>query len=168
MALTYEPIASTTLSATANTVTISSIPATYDDLRIIVTGNSTAANTYMRLNGDSGNNYWFQDMYVNSSGTGGQYADAFPGVWMTWAAQWDGNQPAMAIIDIVGYTASLKKNIYTKFSGINATVNNYPVATNFTSWNNTNAINSILFHSGSGASNWQIGTRFTIFGIKAA
>lgn len=168
MALTYEPIATTTVGSAVNTVTISSIPATYDDLRIIVVGNSTVANTYMRFNGDSTTNYWFQDMYVTDAGSGGQYADVFSGAWMTWAAQWDGNQPAMAVIDIVGYKASLKKNVFSKFSSANTTINAYPNAINFTTWNNTNAINSILFHSGGPTSTWTVGTRFTVFGIKAA
>lgn len=68
MAVTYEPIGTTTLSSAAATITFSSIPATYTDLKLIIVGtNTTSGNTWgIRFNSDSGNNY----SYVRMTGTG--------------------------------------------------------------------------------------------------
>lgn len=59
MAATYEPIATTTLSSNAASITFSSIPATYTDLRIIVNFDaSISANAiYLRFNSDTASNY---------------------------------------------------------------------------------------------------------------
>ena len=48
MASTYEKIATTTTSAGATTITLSSIPATYTDLVLVIAGsNSTASDLRM-------------------------------------------------------------------------------------------------------------------------
>ena len=54
MAITFDCIASNTLSANASDVTFSSIPSTYTDLRMIVQGNCTATitnNLSFQING---------------------------------------------------------------------------------------------------------------------
>lgn len=69
-------ISSSTLASAAASFDFTSIPATYKDLIIVLSGRgSVAANTcdcYVRLNGDSGNNYaWEQILFhhtTNSSG----------------------------------------------------------------------------------------------------
>ena len=59
MPSTYEPIATTTLGSTAATITFSSIPATYTDLRIALVGSLSGGGNYgnLRFNSDSGSNY---------------------------------------------------------------------------------------------------------------
>lgn len=63
MAATYELISTTTLGSATTTFTVSSIPQTFNSLHVIVSLRSTgAANTndlFIRLNGDTGNNYKF-------------------------------------------------------------------------------------------------------------
>jgi hypothetical protein len=57
---TYVPIATTTLASAAADYTFSSIPATYTDLVLVMSFNSTtsAANyVYLQYNGDTGSNY---------------------------------------------------------------------------------------------------------------
>ena len=57
---TYTPIATTTGTGSSGTITFTSIPSTYTDLRIILNGTETNATLYefdMRYNNDSGNNY---------------------------------------------------------------------------------------------------------------
>lgn len=55
---TWIALATTTLASATNTVTFSSIPATYRDLVLVIEG-ETAASTRpsLRLNGDTGSNY---------------------------------------------------------------------------------------------------------------
>jgi hypothetical protein len=58
MAPTYEPIATTTLGTAAASITFSSIPATYTDLRLVVVAKAVSASTLdVRFNNDSGTNY---------------------------------------------------------------------------------------------------------------
>ena len=54
---TYEPIATTTLTATNSTVTFSSIPSIYTDLVLIVNSLGTGAYYSIQVNGDTGTNY---------------------------------------------------------------------------------------------------------------
>ena len=58
MPTTYEPIATQTLGSATASITFSSIPATYTDLRLVfVLKNTSADNPIVRLNSDSGTNY---------------------------------------------------------------------------------------------------------------
>jgi hypothetical protein len=58
MATTYEPIATTTLGTAAASITFSSIPATYTDLRLVVMCKLLAHQLLMfRFNSDTGSNY---------------------------------------------------------------------------------------------------------------
>ena len=59
MPATYEPISTTTLGSAVNSVTLSSIPATYTDLVLVWKGSFSASGSGVgvRFNGDSGANY---------------------------------------------------------------------------------------------------------------
>ena len=58
MPTTYEPIATQTLGSAAATITFSSIPATYTDLRLVLVGTSTiSANPKINFNSDTATNY---------------------------------------------------------------------------------------------------------------
>ena len=72
MATTYEKIATTTLGSAAATITFSSIPATYTDLRLIFVPIVTTGNVYpvIRFNSDSASNYSWT--YVSGNGTAAQ------------------------------------------------------------------------------------------------
>jgi hypothetical protein len=58
MTATYEKIATTTLASDTNSVTFSSIPATYTDLVLVMQIKSSSSDTIrFRFNSDSGTNY---------------------------------------------------------------------------------------------------------------
>jgi hypothetical protein len=59
MAITYEPIATTTLGSAAATVTFSSISGAYTDLIVVANLAQSAGSNSLRfrLNGDTGSNY---------------------------------------------------------------------------------------------------------------
>jgi hypothetical protein len=65
MPTTYEPIATTTLSSTATTVSFTSIPGTYTDLVLVTSIKAATTNTnqWMRLNSNSGTNYSSTNVY---------------------------------------------------------------------------------------------------------
>jgi hypothetical protein len=72
MSSTYEPIATTTLGSTQSTVTFSSIPSTYTDLRLIISAKTatSAAQISGTINGDSGSNYSRTILWGTGSSSG--------------------------------------------------------------------------------------------------
>jgi hypothetical protein len=72
MPTTYFPIATTTLSSTAASLTLSSIPATYTDLKIVLVSRSSNTATsredlYITFNSDTGSNYSTTILYGQDS-----------------------------------------------------------------------------------------------------
>jgi hypothetical protein len=164
--LAYEFIASSAPSGT-NTVTFSSIPATYKNLRLHVTGRSdyTAYDLhgYLRFNNDTGNNY--RGRYTLSNGSpplyvqnnGGSFTLAipdFPGSYI------DSNDFASGICEIHDYTDTSQITIVTGFGGYST--GGFGQSSGY--WNNTAVINRIDLVLSTG--NWVSGSRFALYGIK--
>ena len=169
MAITYEPIATNTLGTATQSITFTSIPATYTDLRVIIANAKTSntASINMRFNADTGTNYSYTQLsgqgtaaYTNSSGaTPLGYARVLgldSGTSIT--------IPGMSIVDIFSYTGSTFKTLLamasTNFNGsgtIESVVN---------LWRSTSAITSVEVRSQSGT--MSIGTTATLYGILKA
>lgn len=71
MATTLVGLATTTLASNATTVTFSSIPGTYRDLRLVFShansGTATGSDGFIRINNDSGANY--SDVFMHGNGS---------------------------------------------------------------------------------------------------
>ena len=165
MPSTYEPIATTTLGSTTNTITFSSIPSTYTDLRISFVGLASAnyIRTRLRFNGDTGNNY----SYTFLAGTGSSATTSSSSGIPYIAADTEGiitAQPSFYSFDIFSYAGSTKKTCLIAYS---EDKNGSGQVGRFVGlWNSTSAINSVtIFYS---ASTFAVGTTATIYGIKAA
>lgn len=170
MPLTYDPISTTTLSSATATVTFSSIPQTYTDLVLIVSGTmSGSGNTiYARLNGDSGANY--SQTYIGGTGSAsytGRSANNTAGVGLG--------------SFYTGYSTSLF-SIVANFQYYSNTTSHKTVLSNFGQptggaqrsvetlinlWRNTSAITSIEVRPNT-SHNFNSGSTFTLYGIKAA
>ena len=159
-------IATTTLSSTASTITLSSIPSTYTDLRIVamlkVTNPGTVVGEYFRVNNDSGTNY--SETALRGNGT------AVSSFRSTGATSIDIESGAasstflMTKIDIFSYAGSTFKTMLVEGT--------YDANTNNTSskviqkvglWRSTSAINRIDI-VGAGDT-FAIGSTVTIYGI---
>ena len=163
MPKTYEPIQSQTLSVATATVTFSSIPSTYTDLKLVIDGNNTSIASrsgYIRFNGDTGTNYSFTylhgisgDSNLGASGTGSTVAQStFSNIL---------NDRTSVIMHILGYSNTTKQKAFLARGNASSNVQLYTGL-----WRSTAAINSLsLFLN---ADSWAIGTIFTLYGIKAA
>ncbi len=156
---TYTPLATVTLASTAATVTFSSIPATYRDLRIMIAGTTSAGvNTVLRFNGDTGNNYTGVLMSGNgSTATSGTYG---AGSLLYFGALWTtvGN----TYVDIMDYSATDKhKTILGRHS--NAA---NEAGAHAGRWANTAAITSVTVLTASAAT-YSTGTTFSLYGVIA-
>lgn len=163
MPATYEPIEAKTLSATTSTVTFSSIPQTYTDLVLVVTGvtdhSNSGARGYIRFNGDTAQNYG--GLYLqwdNSSQVGGSDTTE---AYLSYGRM--GNSGiSTAEINIMSYTnTSVFKSCVTRQSSSDAAHSRLT----FNVWRSTSAINSITLVADD---NYVSGTTLNLWGIKAA
>lgn len=161
-AQTYEPIATTTLSSLASTVTFNSFSG-YTDLRLIINATNAGGanyNCFIKFNSDSGSNY--SGTWINGSGTAassGRDSNA------TYARLGYTNTSTLSvlIVDIMNYSNSSTYKTYLCRANDPA----YLVWEIVGLWRNTAAITSITLYN-EGSANFNIGSTFTLYGIKAA
>lgn len=166
MPATYEPIATNTLSSAIQTVTFSSIPATYTDLRLVITAMATSGtiDTWAYFNNDTGANY----SNTRVTGTGAAAASARS---TSTAQSYDTNLssistvPCLITYDIFSYTGSTYKTALTTTS---MDKNGSGVILKYVKlWSSTAAINRIDY-TAAASTTFAIGSTFTLYGIKAA
>ena len=158
MAITYEPIATTTLSTATASVSFSSIPQTYTDLVLVVRGAATAsAAAKINLNNNTSGIYDDTRLFAStaagtdhSANSGEMYVG---GGWFT-----DG----MFTVNIFNYTnTNVGKSIMSKYASPGTLL-----ALNLTTFQSTAAVTSIQV--GLNTSTYVSGSNFTLYGIKAA
>jgi hypothetical protein len=163
MPSTYEPIQSYTLGSAASTITFSSIPATYTDLRIVWVGTETAANQpYYRFNGDTGTNY--SQIELRGNGTSATAARASNDIAIFALNNYSTTIPALGTLDVFSYAGStLKSCLYT--TSLDQNGSGY-VTSCVALWRSTSAITSLVI--GDLGTTLKAGTTATLYGIKNA
>jgi len=164
---TYTPIGTTTLSTASSTVTFSSIPGTYTDLVLVVSGKSTVAGVQdglaIRVNSDSGANY--SATYMRGDGTSALSSRNTGDTYYRLAANAMGGSSgsfAATLVHFMNYSNT------TTFKTILARSNNAGSGTDAVTglWRNTAAITSVICVGYNG--NLDTGSTFTLYGIAAA
>jgi hypothetical protein len=168
---TYVAIATTTVGAgTAADITFSTIPSTYTDLLVVVSGRtvgtgSRSESIYMQFNGSSAANY--SNRYLQGSGATGSSGNNLSSTYI-----YIGEAPQSIAtsntfgnmqIYIPNYAGSTNKSV----SMNNVQEDNQTTAyitMNAGLWSNTAAITSIKIYGN--ASNWAQYTTATLYGIK--
>ncbi len=166
MPATYEPIATTTLGSPAATITFSSIPATYTDLRLTVFIQDRAPN--VRFNSDSTSKYSQTFLSGNgSSATSERLNDTEAvGDWYLYynPTLVSGNTFVFVTLDIFNYAGStFKTGLSTTTNDNNGTGHTNLITSLYQS---TAAISSIRI--GKSGANMVAGTTATLYGIKNA
>lgn len=164
---TYALIEARTLGSAAGTVTFSSIPSTYTDLRLVINGTTTITGYAFTLgvNGDTGSNY--SQTLLSGSGSAAQgiryndisHTQTYIGGWV---AGYDSAQPSTLSLDFIDYsnTTTNKTILYRA----NSTTRSAEAGVML--WRNSNAITSITVYAQSG-SNIASGTTLNLYGIQA-
>ena len=170
MPATYEPIATQTLASAAATITFSSIPATYTDLRLVLVVNGfTGAATFtplLRFNGSSGGT---EHSETNMYGEGASAisvrntSDAY--ISLATGSSISSTVPTLIELDVFSYAGSTNKTVLINYS--NDRNGSGETGRIVGLKRNTAAINAINLGSSSAAS-YAIGTTATLYGIKAA
>ena len=165
MAKTYEPIATTTLGSAAASITFSSIPATYTDLRLVVmckpTGSSTA---YVQFNSDTGSNYSRVILRGNgTSAASNQNANQSNGVGIQTSSA-TGTNPVLWTLDVFSYAGSTYKTTLASASNDQNGSGNLELTVSL--WRNTAAITSLKLQTT--IDDYDAGTTATLYGILKA
>lgn len=160
MAVTYQPIATTTLGSSASSYTFTSIPSTYTDLLIITAGtNSSNASYKLQFNSDTGSNYSVTYLYGDgSSATTGRASNQsdIPAMGRTGTSQGNGSIHIMNYANTTTYkTAIGRGNLASQLTIVAVGL-----------WRSTSAINSVKLIPEAGT--MDSGTVLTLYGIKAA
>lgn len=164
---TYEPIATTTLGSAASSITFSSIPSTYTDLRVVLTWKVNSANiTRIRFNSISTTTYSATYLYGNGTTAGSDKQTNLTYIDAGWNAVGD-TQPALTTFDIFSYTGSTNKTVLATQSG---DMNGSGSVDRIVGlWRSTSAITDIqLAPVGTPSVTFSAGTTATLYGIKAA
>lgn len=165
MAVTYEPIASQTLSSDAATVTFSSIAGTFTDLVFVCSMTAeNLRNALLRFNGDTGSNYSTTGL-VGYSSTAVSWRGS-NGTSIVGCLTYNGmssTNPTVTAWQIMSYANTSVFKTTLEAGGLASTEVNRHVGL----WRNTSAVTSItLILNGSG--NFKAGSTFSLYGIKAA
>ena len=166
MAKTYEPIATTTLGSAASSITFSSIPATYTDLRLVFTATSDSASRFARLrfNSDTGANYSMTEVYGTGSAAGSARSSGDTFIFGSNYGLLSTSNPAMMTWDIFSYAGSTNKTTLAEFNGDYNGSGNVERFVHL--WRSTSAITSIELSINAG--NFASGSSATLYGILKA
>jgi hypothetical protein len=158
---TYIPIATQTLGSAAASITFSSIPGTYTDLRLVIVNLASSVDESLTFNGDTGTNYSLTALAGSgvpaaSSNNLTSYSkivsDLIGGA---------GSSPHMATFDIFSYAGSTNKSVLVS-AAMDSNGTGY-VELTIGLWRSTAAITSLTLTSGGG--NFATGTIATLWGI---
>jgi hypothetical protein len=165
MAITYEPIASTTLTTATSTITFSSIAASWTDLRVVLkdiyaTGNS--GYPYMQFNTDtSGSSTNYSHTYVYGDGSA---AGSSANTNYSFIGTRDPANLAFRTYDVFSYAGSTYKTTLMSSSSDQNGSGNARLSVGL--WRSTSAITAVTLTNTVG--NFATGTTAALFGIKAA
>lgn len=174
---TYTPIATTTLSSANNSVTFSSIPSTYTDLRVVIanaTCTATDQNILFRVGNssvDSGSNYSCTNLGARALSTtpfsARQSSQTYG--YSNWYTAIGTSYAGMAQIDFMNYSNTSTYKTVISSARVNEGNGTYSGVEDIVNlWRSTSAINIITFYCGSSSYQFGTGSTFTLYGIAAA
>jgi len=159
-------LATTTLGANAATITLSSIPSTYTDLRVVLTGtiaNGSGNTIYLRFNSSATNTYSTTRMY--GDGTGAYSSRYNSGVdTRQYVTEYVYSVPYLTCINVFSYAGSTHKSTLIESSFYDSAGQGKAERTAGL-WQDTSAINTITFSLNGSVARFASGTTATLYGI---
>lgn len=158
-------IATTTLSSAASTITFSSIPNTYTDLRLVISNirleSAGSQATIIRFNGDTATNYSQTDLYGFGASAGSSRTTSVSYIYLNEDAM-STTVPSFFAIDIFSYAGSANKTLLIASSEDKN--GSGSVSRICGLWRSASAITSLTISQWSGI-NYTVGTTATLYGI---
>lgn len=158
--MSYIALATTTLSSAASSVTFSSIPATFRDLRLVFSGTLSANGSIVfQLNSDTGNNYFLTGMTGSALGARSNNLTYFAGAVAGVQEGVTANIVSTGTLDIFDYSQTNKhKTTLARGSG-GASLTD----ASSTRWANNSAVTTLRIFNNGG--NLNSGTTLSLYGI---
>lgn len=166
MAVTYDSIASTTLTATSTNITFSSISGSYTDLRLVIvaSGDSAGDAFRMQFNTDAGTNYSQTVLYGTGATASSTRATTQAFIELSLVGGLSTSVPHFYTMDLFGYAGStFKTSLLTQSEDNNGS--GY-VSSASGMWRSTAAVTSIKVYGAGG--NLTTGTTASLYGILKA
>lgn len=166
MPATYDSIASTQLGSSATTITLSGIPNTFTDLRLVLL---TIDGTYplFTFNSDTTTSYQQICMGVNFTDQSANYYNSRANMIGTFRTSGTATYPSAFLMDIFQYkNTSIMKNAMWHTLNDQATAANGGVERHLGIYLKTDTITSIRATAASGT--FAAGTRIALYGILRA
>jgi len=168
MAITYEPIATSTLGTAAASITFSSIASSWTDIRVVISAVAVDANSAaitLEFNGDAAGNYSNTNVEGNGTAASSGSTTNISGIYSASTAQNAANGMFFVEANIFSYAGSKNKTVLIASSD---DANGTGIVSRIAGlWRNTAAINSIKINKAFGG-NFGVGTTATLYGIKNA
>ena len=163
MATTYEKIATTTLSS-AGSISFTSIPSTYTDIRLVLVAfASSNLNFNITFNNDTSALYSQTDLYGDGTTASSGRQSGNTGISMSVYANF-GTTPHLTTLDLFSYAGSTNKTcLITQSNDRNGTG---IVSRTVSLYRSTSAINRLDVVAG--APTFSAGTTATLYGILKA
>lgn len=165
MPLTYEPIATNTVSGSSTTsISFGSIPSTYTDLVVIINaGASTQTDLRLRFNSDTSTNYSITGLRGNGSAASSFRISNQGFADLNSFATVDTTIRTSTILNVMNYSnTSTFKTFLTRANNASGGVDAF-----VTLYRSTSAISNIQIYINGGPT-IAAGSTFTLYGIKAA
>jgi hypothetical protein len=166
MPSTYNAISTTTLSSANSSISFTSIPATYTDLRLVLVARavSTSISVDVTFNSDSGTNYSKTLLYGDGNNVSTTRYTNLTQIGTNFGSAFDATNPGLLTMDLFSYAGSTNKTVlFTVDNDLNGSGETQRTVA---MWRNTAAINTIALISS--ANQFKIGTTATLYGIKNA
>lgn len=170
MPATYEPIATTTLGSAASSITFSSIPNTYTDLKVVLVARSNDTGTpredlYLRFNGDTATNYSTTILYGQDGSVGSFRQTSQARINCYTGLPGTSGQFSLTMVDVFSYAGSTNKTCLISVNNDQNTVGG-EVNAQVGLYRSTSAITSITFLPQTNS--FDTGTTATLYGILKA
>jgi hypothetical protein len=160
---TYTPLANITLTGTDSEIVFANIPNTYRDLILVANyrPNETGGEMILRLNSDTGTNYFDVFMYGNGSSPASNTLNLNRFVPSAFVGE-STSTSTEAIFQFMDYSVTNKHK--TVLMRVDTPSNGTKAISG--RWANTNAINTITFGI-QNATNYALGSTFSLYGVIA-
>ena len=161
---TYTPIASQTLGSAAASITFSSIPGTYTDLRLVLTGATSVGGDalVLQFNADTATNYSSTILsgYGSSASSSSYLSTPSLRLWINYSSST--TIPGFVSVDLFSYAGSTNKTLLATTSDDQNGSGTVELIAGL--WRSTSAITSIKVFLVN-ANNFNTGTIATLWGI---
>lgn len=164
MPITYEPIATTTLSTSESSITFNSFSGYTDLILIMDVIASAQGDARLRFNGDTGTTYSWTGLTGQGTTASSVRQSNTTSILLDYFAEYSSTSRSIRMLQIQDYSNTSTYKSFLVRAG-NATLGGTDAIVGL--WRSTSAITSITIFC-SNVSTYSSGSTFTLYGIKAA